>query len=94
MLFHLFVFSSHMNCSIHSYSACKLTIRMIHVHIVMRYHSYAAMQYLPRMRGVKQLVLSVCQFVSLSVCQSGEKCLNLNLHRVKQFPNLTVALTL
>ena len=34
MLFHLFVFSSHMNCSIHSYSGGKLTIRMIHVHIV------------------------------------------------------------
>ena len=27
MLFHLFIFS-HMNCSIHSYSAGKLTIRM------------------------------------------------------------------
>ena len=34
--------------------------------------------------------LSVC----LSVCQSGEKFLNLNIDRVKQFPKLTVALTL
>ena len=34
--------------------------------------------------------LSVCQFVS----QSGEIFLNLNIDRVKQFPNLTVALTL
>ena len=31
MLFHLFVFSSHMNCSIHSYSAGKLIIRMIYM---------------------------------------------------------------
>jgi len=38
--------------------------------------------------------LSVCQFVSLSVCQSGEKFLNLNIDGVKQFPKLTVALTL
>ena len=68
MLFHLFVFSSHMNCCIHSYSVSKLMIRMIYVYIVMRYHSYAAMQYLPRKRGIKQLVLSICQFVSLSVC--------------------------
>ena len=37
MLFHLFVFSSHMNCSIHSYSVCKLSIGMIHVHIVIPY---------------------------------------------------------
>ena len=45
----------------------------------------------PRMReGVKQLVLSV----SLSVCQSGEKLLNLKIDRVKQFPKQTVALTL
>ena len=53
--------------------------------------------FLPRahMReGVKQLVLSVCQFVCLFVSQSGEKFLNLNIDRVKQFPNLTVALTL
>ena len=53
--------------------------------------------FLPRARmreGDKQLVLSVCQFVSLFVCQSGEKFLNLNIDRVKQFPNLTVALTL
>ena len=34
MLFHLFIFFSHMNWSIHSYSGGKLTIRMIHVHIV------------------------------------------------------------
>ena len=32
MLFHLFIFFSHMNWSIHSYSEGKLTIRMIHVH--------------------------------------------------------------
>ena len=31
MLFHLFILFSHMNWSIHSYSAGKLTIRMIHV---------------------------------------------------------------
>ena len=31
MLFHLFVFSSHMNCSIHSHSAGKLIIRMIYM---------------------------------------------------------------
>ena len=37
--------------------------------------------------GVKQLVLSICQFV----CQSGEN-LNLNIDRVKRFPKLTVAL--
>ena len=39
---------------------------------------------LPRVRmreGVKQLVLSVCQFVS----QSGEKFLNLNIDRVNNF---------
>ena len=35
-----------------------------------------------------------CPSVSLSVCQSGEKFLNLNMDSVKQFPNLTVALTL
>ena len=40
--------------------------------------------------GVKQSVLSVC----MSVCQSGEKFLNLNIDRVKRFPKLTVALTL
>ena len=34
MLFHLFIFISHMNWPILSYSAGKLTIRMIHVHIV------------------------------------------------------------
>ena len=42
-------------------------------------------------KGVKQSVLSVCQ----SVCQSdqsGEKFLTLNIDRVKQFSNLTVAL--
>ena len=33
MLFHLFIFFSHMNWSIHSYSAGKFTIRMRHVHI-------------------------------------------------------------
>ena len=44
--------------------------------------------------GVKQLVmsrLSVCMFVSLSVCMV--KTLNLNLDIDKQIPNLTVALT-
>ena len=48
---------------------------------------------LPRVHmreGVKQLVLSVCQFVS----QSSVNYLNLNIDGVKQFPNLTVALTL
>ena len=35
-------------------------------------------------RRVKQLVLSVCQFVSLSV---RLKFINLNIDRVKQFPN-------
>ena len=34
MLFHLFVFFSHMNWCILSYSVGKLTIRMIDVHIV------------------------------------------------------------
>ena len=34
MLFHLFVFFSHMNWCILSYSGGKLTIRMIDVHIV------------------------------------------------------------
>ena len=48
MLFHLFVFSSHMNCSIHSYSGCKLTVRMKHVHIVIPYHSQLTMQALVR----------------------------------------------
>ena len=43
---------------------------------------------------VKLSVLSFCQFVSLFVCQSGEKFLNLNIDRVKWFPKLTVALTL
>ena len=45
-------------------------------------------------KGVKQLVLSVCQFVNLSVRQSGKKFLNLNIDRVKRFPKLTVALAL
>ena len=35
-----------------------------------------------------------CPSVSLSVCQSGEKILNLNIDSVKQFPNPTIALTL
>ena len=34
MLFHLFIFFSHMNCSIHFYSVGKLTIGLIHVHII------------------------------------------------------------
>ena len=34
MLFHLFILFSHMNGFIPSYSAGKLTIRMMHVHIV------------------------------------------------------------
>ena len=37
MLFHLFIFFSHMNWPIPSYSVGKLTVRMIHVHIVVRY---------------------------------------------------------
>ena len=32
MLFHLFIFFSHMNWSIHSYSGGKLTIRMRRAH--------------------------------------------------------------
>ena len=55
--------------------------------------------------GVKQFILSICQFVSwfvslsvgLSVCPSDEKFLNLNvegLNRFERFPKLTVALTL
>ena len=36
MLFDLFIFFSHMNWSIPSYSDGKLTIRMIHVHIVIQ----------------------------------------------------------
>ena len=39
MLFHLFIFFSHMNWSIHSYSGGKLTIIMIHVHIIIQCHS-------------------------------------------------------
>ena len=34
ILFHLFIFFSHMNWFIPSYSDRKLTIHMIHVHIV------------------------------------------------------------
>ena len=30
-----------MNLCIHSYSASKLTIKMVHVHIVLHGHSYA-----------------------------------------------------
>ena len=44
MLFHLFIFFSHMNWPIPSYSAGKLTIRMIHVHIVTQCHSQGNMQ--------------------------------------------------
>ena len=44
--------------------------------------------------GVKQSVLSVCQFVCLFVSLSGEKFLNLNIDRVKRFPKLAVPLTL
>ena len=36
----------------------------------------------------------LCLFVSQSVCQSGEKFVNLNIDKVKRFPKLTVALTL
>ena len=49
MLFHLFIFFSHMNWSIHSYSVGKLTIRMIHVYIVIQCHSQANTQELVRM---------------------------------------------
>ena len=48
MLFHLFIFFSHMNWSIHSYSGGKLTIRMRHVHIVIQCHSQANTQELVR----------------------------------------------
>ena len=48
MLFHLFIFFSHMNWPIPSYSVCKLTIRMIHLHIVIQCHSLANMQELVR----------------------------------------------
>ena len=37
---------------------------------------------------------SVSQFFSLSVCQSSEKFLHLNIDRIKQFVKPTVALTL
>ena len=65
----------------------------VKVQIAITVYSYS----LPhaRMRkGVKQLALSVCQFVSLSVCQSSEKFLNLNIDKLKWFPNMTVTLTL
>jgi len=46
-------------------------------------------------KGVKQLVLSVCQFVRQFVSQSSEKKnVNLNIDRVKRVTKLTVALTL
>ena len=48
MLFHLFIFFSHMNWSIQPYSGGKLTIRMIHVHIVIHCHSQSNMQKLVR----------------------------------------------
>ena len=48
MLFHLFIFFSHMNWSIPSYSDGKLTIRMIHVHIVIQCHSYENTQEIVR----------------------------------------------
>ena len=44
--------------------------------------------------GVKQSVLSICQFFCLFVSLSGEKFLNLNIDRVKRFPKLTESLTL
>ena len=44
MWFHLFIFFSHMNWPISSYSGGKLTIRMIRVHIVIQCHSLANMQ--------------------------------------------------
>ena len=50
---------------------------------------------LPRVcirEGVKQLVLSLCQFVSHSVCQFSEKFLNIS--RIKRFVKLTVALSI
>ena len=59
--------------------------------------SSPGMFFLPRARKrkeVKQFVLSVCLFVCQFVSQSGGKFLNLNIDRVKRFPNLTVALTL
>ena len=48
MFFHLFIFFSLMNWSIPSYSGGKLTIRMIHVHIVLQCHSQSNMQKLVR----------------------------------------------
>ena len=48
MFLHLLIFFSFMNWSIHSYSGGKLTIRVIHVHIVLQYHSQSNMQKLVR----------------------------------------------
>ena len=48
MLFNLFIFFSLMNWSIPSYSVGKLTIRMIHVHIVLQCYSQSNMQKLVR----------------------------------------------
>ena len=44
MLFDLFIFFSHMNWHIPSFSGSKLTIRMIHVHIVIQCHLQTNMQ--------------------------------------------------
>ena len=44
MLFHLFIFFSLMNWSIPSYSAGKLTIRIVDVYIVIQCHSQSNMQ--------------------------------------------------
>ena len=40
------------------------------------------------------LCSTFCPPVSVLVCQSGEKSVILNMDRIKQFPKLTVALTL
>ena len=49
--------------------------------------------YYPMCKCVKGLSNWFCPSVSLSVCQSGEKLLDLKIDRFKWFPKLTVALT-
>ena len=50
--------------------------------------------YYPACACAKGLSSWFCPSVSQFVSQSGEKFLTLNIDRVKQFPNLTVALTM
>ena len=45
-----------MNWSIHSYSAGKLTIRMIHVHFVIQCHSWANTQELVRISVLTECI--------------------------------------